>query len=125
MVTNEHPHLTLEAARTVGPGQFACVGNISCDIEGELEFLPRHSTPSELFSATRPRTRPRSRSWLSTSCPRHSRSTRRSTSRTCFSYACARSYAATATRAKALERATVAQGGVLREEHRWLETRSH
>lgn len=101
MTTNEHLRPALEAAQTVGPGRFACIGDLRCDIEGGLEFLPRHSTLGGLLFATRLRT---SRPWLSTSSPRCSRATSHSTSPTCSSCACARAYTAFATRLRGTTR---------------------
>ncbi|GBE85762.1 predicted protein [Sparassis crispa] len=58
LMTNEQLTTTLEKAQQIGMGRFACVGDISCDVEGGLEFLPRHSTLSAPFFATRPSTLP-------------------------------------------------------------------
>ncbi|CCL98467.1 uncharacterized protein FIBRA_00465 [Fibroporia radiculosa] len=58
LMTNEQLTLALEKAQQVGRGRFACVGDISCDIEGGLEFLPNTSTLSAPFFSTRPNTLP-------------------------------------------------------------------
>lgn len=74
-MTNEQLAVALEKAQQVGRGRFACVGDISCDVEvrypptslpvsvhlhlhsdpqGGLEFLPHASTLSSPFFSTRP-----------------------------------------------------------------------
>ncbi|KAI0942460.1 hypothetical protein AcW1_003090 [Taiwanofungus camphoratus] len=54
LMTNEQLTVALEKAQQVGKGRFVCIGDISCDIEGGLEFLPRSSTLSAPFFTTRP-----------------------------------------------------------------------
>ncbi|OCH83748.1 hypothetical protein OBBRIDRAFT_892143 [Obba rivulosa] len=57
LMTNAQLRETLEIAQSMGArgkGRFACVGDISCDVEGGLEFLPHHSTLSEPFFKARP-----------------------------------------------------------------------
>ncbi|EJF56448.1 hypothetical protein DICSQDRAFT_174897, partial [Dichomitus squalens LYAD-421 SS1] len=44
VMTNEQPTTALEIARTLGEGRFACVGDISCDVNGGLEFLSQYAT---------------------------------------------------------------------------------
>ncbi|GJE94028.1 saccharopine dehydrogenase-domain-containing protein [Phanerochaete sordida] len=135
MMTNEHLRLALEAARGVGPGRFTCVGDISCDIEGGLEFLPRHSTLSDPFFKTRPSSLPSHLpeitmmavdilpTALSRDASQHFSDVLRpylSTLLASYSGApivCGEERA----KAHALERATIAKGGVLTERHRWLE----
>ncbi|KAI0653120.1 Saccharopine dehydrogenase-domain-containing protein [Cubamyces menziesii] len=56
LMSNEQLTTTLEIAQTLGKGRFACVGDISCD--GGLEFLSRHTTLSSPFYTTRPPTLP-------------------------------------------------------------------
>ena len=136
MMTNDHLRLALEAAQNIGPGRFACVGDISCDIEGGLEFLPRYSTLSAPFFASRPAALPAhlppvtlmAVDILPTALPRDA-SQHFSNVLVPYLRSVVRSYRgeiprddAERARAKALERATIAQGGVLREEHRWLES---
>ncbi|KZT63559.1 hypothetical protein DAEQUDRAFT_770505 [Daedalea quercina L-15889] len=53
-MTNAQLVTALEKAQQVGLGRFACVGDISCDIEGGLEFLPRSSTLSAPYFSIRP-----------------------------------------------------------------------
>ncbi|KAI0665470.1 Saccharopine dehydrogenase-domain-containing protein [Trametes maxima] len=54
LMTNEQLTTTLELAQALGKGRFACVGDISCDIEGGLEFLSRSTTLSSPFYTARP-----------------------------------------------------------------------
>ncbi|KAI0758651.1 Saccharopine dehydrogenase-domain-containing protein [Trametes elegans] len=54
LMTNEQLATTLEIGQTLGKGRFACVGDISCDVEGGLEFLTRHTTLSSPFYTARP-----------------------------------------------------------------------
>ncbi|PCH34748.1 hypothetical protein WOLCODRAFT_139556 [Wolfiporia cocos MD-104 SS10] len=54
LMTNEQLTIALEKAQAISRGRFACVGDISCDIEGGLEFLPKMSTLSAPFFSTRP-----------------------------------------------------------------------
>ncbi|KAI8995205.1 Saccharopine dehydrogenase-domain-containing protein [Trametes punicea] len=58
LMTNEQLTTTLEIAQTLGKGRFACIGDISCDIEGGLEFLSRATTLSSPFYTARPSTLP-------------------------------------------------------------------
>ncbi|KAI0328943.1 hypothetical protein GY45DRAFT_1435780 [Cubamyces sp. BRFM 1775] len=58
LMSNDQLTTTLEIAQTLGKGRFACVGDISCDVEGGLEFLSRHTTLSSPFYTTRPPTLP-------------------------------------------------------------------
>ncbi|TFK83565.1 hypothetical protein K466DRAFT_665741 [Polyporus arcularius HHB13444] len=54
LMTNEQLTTTLEIAQTLGKGRFACVGDISCDVSGGLEFLSRHTTLSSPYYTARP-----------------------------------------------------------------------
>ncbi|RPD58275.1 hypothetical protein L226DRAFT_536764 [Lentinus tigrinus ALCF2SS1-7] len=54
LMTNEQLTTTLEIAQTFGKGRFACVGDISCDVSGGLEFLSRHTTLSSPYYTARP-----------------------------------------------------------------------
>ncbi|KIM79378.1 hypothetical protein PILCRDRAFT_74408 [Piloderma croceum F 1598] len=54
LMTNEQLAVTLERAQQVGRGRFTSVGDISCDIEGGLEFLTRASTLSDPCYTVRP-----------------------------------------------------------------------
>ena len=135
MMTNEHLRLALEAARDVGPGRFTCVGDISCDIEGGLEFLPRHSTLSDPFFKTRPSSLPPHLpeitmmavdilpTALSRDASQHFSDVLRPYLRTLLASYRGAPLVCGEERAKAhaLERATIAKGGVLAERHRWLE----
>ncbi|EKM51292.1 uncharacterized protein PHACADRAFT_177943 [Phanerochaete carnosa HHB-10118-sp] len=134
-MTNEQLRLALEAAQGVGPGRFTCVGDISCDIEGGLEFLPQHSTLSAPFFSTRPAALPAhlrdvtvmAVDILPTALPRDAS---QHFTRVLLPYlrTVIGGYRGAPVvggdergRAEALERATTAKGGVLAERHRWLE----
>ncbi|KAI0739481.1 Saccharopine dehydrogenase-domain-containing protein [Daedaleopsis nitida] len=58
LMTNEQLTTTLEIAQTLGKGRFACVGDISCDVGGGLEFLSQHTTLSSPYFVARPPTLP-------------------------------------------------------------------
>ncbi|KAI0075026.1 hypothetical protein K474DRAFT_1647191 [Panus rudis PR-1116 ss-1] len=58
LMTNEHLTTALERAQQVGPGRFTCIGDISCDLEGGLEFLTKATTLSSPFAKVRPPTLP-------------------------------------------------------------------
>jgi len=57
-MTNEALTTALARAAEVGPGRLATIGDISCDIEGGLEFMSRASTLSDPFFKHRPPTLP-------------------------------------------------------------------
>lgn len=134
-MTNEQLRLALETAQGVGPGRFTCVGDISCDIEGGLEFLPQHSTLSAPSFSTRPAALPAhlrdvtvmAVDILPTALPRDAS---QHFARVLLPYlrtVIGGYHGAPVVdggergRAEALERATTAKGGVLAERHRWLE----
>ncbi|OJA21128.1 hypothetical protein AZE42_04358 [Rhizopogon vesiculosus] len=50
--------IALTRAAEVGPARFGTIGDISCDVEGGLEFLPRASTLSDPFFKHRPSSLP-------------------------------------------------------------------
>ncbi|KAI1789307.1 Saccharopine dehydrogenase-domain-containing protein [Ganoderma leucocontextum] len=54
LMTNEQLTTTLEIAQTLGKGRFACVGDISCDVNGGLEFLSQYTTLCSPTSLARP-----------------------------------------------------------------------
>ncbi|KAH9916537.1 Saccharopine dehydrogenase-domain-containing protein [Fomitopsis serialis] len=54
IMSNAQLITALEKAQQIGRGRFACVGDISCDIEGGLEFLPHASTLSAPFFSIQP-----------------------------------------------------------------------
>ncbi|OAX41805.1 hypothetical protein K503DRAFT_863595 [Rhizopogon vinicolor AM-OR11-026] len=58
LMTNEQLGIALTRAAEVGPARFGTIGDISCDVEGGLEFLPRASTLSDPFFKHRPSSLP-------------------------------------------------------------------
>ncbi|TBU54781.1 Saccharopine dehydrogenase-domain-containing protein [Dichomitus squalens] len=58
LMTNEQLTTTLEIAQTLGKGRFACVGDISCDVNGGLEFLSQYTTLCSPTVVARPPTLP-------------------------------------------------------------------
>ncbi|KAG1903451.1 Saccharopine dehydrogenase-domain-containing protein [Suillus fuscotomentosus] len=58
LMTNEQLATALTRAAEVGRARFGVVGDISCDVEGGLEFLPRASTLSDPFFKHRPSSLP-------------------------------------------------------------------
>ncbi|TCD71109.1 hypothetical protein EIP91_000203 [Steccherinum ochraceum] len=138
LMTNEQLTLASEKAQQVGKGRFACIGDISCDVEGGLEFMPQASTISSPFYTTRPATLPAhlppvtimSVDILPTALPLEA-STHFSNVLTPYLKSLIRGYRTPGQphlngdvnlgRAAALERATVASNGKLREAHKWLE----
>ncbi|KAG9312632.1 Saccharopine dehydrogenase-domain-containing protein [Chiua virens] len=58
LMTNAALTTALSCAAEVGPARFGTIGDISCDIEGGLEFMSRSSTISEPFFNHRPPTLP-------------------------------------------------------------------
>ncbi|KAH9946562.1 Saccharopine dehydrogenase-domain-containing protein [Amylocystis lapponica] len=54
LMTSAQVVLALERAQHVGRGRFACIGDISCDVEGGVEVLPHSSTLSEPAFTVRP-----------------------------------------------------------------------
>ncbi|THH32666.1 hypothetical protein EUX98_g1482, partial [Antrodiella citrinella] len=157
LMSNDQLTLALEKAQQIGKGRFACIGDISCDVEvrrsytvmslrslkyyiqGGLEFLPRSSTLSSPFYTTRPDSLPShlpsltmmSVDILPTALPLEA-SEHFSSVLTPYLKSLIRGYRtpgqphlngdADLGRAAALERATVASEGKLREPHKWLET---
>ncbi|KAH8105477.1 Saccharopine dehydrogenase-domain-containing protein [Cristinia sonorae] len=138
MMTNDQLTFALEKARQIGKGRFACIGDISCDVEGGLEFMPRASTLSSPFYSTRPPTLPShlpsvtmmSVDILPTALPLEA-SEHFSSVLMPYLKSLIRSYRTPGQphlngdvnlgRAAALERATVASDGKLRDAHKWLE----
>lgn len=121
----------LEAAQSVGKARFTCVGDISCDIEGGLEFLPRPSTLSDPYFKTRPEGLPAhlpsitmmAVDILPTGLPRDASA---HFSKVLMPYlrTVIQQYRDPAQAdeklSAALQKATIADGGVLREDHQWL-----
>ncbi|KAG1727784.1 Saccharopine dehydrogenase-domain-containing protein [Suillus paluster] len=58
LMTNEQLATALSRAAEVGRARFGTIGDISCDVEGGLEFLPRASTLSDPFFKHRPSSLP-------------------------------------------------------------------
>ncbi|KAG2121616.1 Saccharopine dehydrogenase-domain-containing protein [Suillus clintonianus] len=58
LMTNEQLATALTRAAEVGRARFGTIGDISCDVEGGLEFLPRASTLSDPFFKHRPASLP-------------------------------------------------------------------
>ncbi|KAG0708523.1 Saccharopine dehydrogenase-domain-containing protein [Suillus ampliporus] len=58
LMTNEQLATALTRAAEVGRARFGTIGDISCDVEGGLEFLPRASTLSNPFFKHRPSSLP-------------------------------------------------------------------
>ncbi|KAF8556698.1 hypothetical protein OG21DRAFT_1482902 [Imleria badia] len=58
LMTNDALTTALARAAEVGRARFGTIGDISCDIEGGLEFMSRASTTSEPFFKYRPPTLP-------------------------------------------------------------------
>ncbi|KAI6024246.1 Saccharopine dehydrogenase-domain-containing protein [Pisolithus marmoratus] len=54
LMTNEDLAVALNRAAEIGPARFGIIGDISCDIEGGLEFMPKASTLSEPVFKHRP-----------------------------------------------------------------------
>ncbi|KAH9840769.1 Saccharopine dehydrogenase-domain-containing protein [Rhodofomes roseus] len=131
-ISNAQLVTTLEKAQQVGRGRFACVGDISCDIEGGLEFLPRSSTLSAPFfsikpSPSLPPVTIMAVDILPTSLPleasQHFSNVLTPYLRTLIDEYRGSSEPndeATMLRRAALDRATVAQGGELSKEFEWL-----
>ncbi|KAF9815156.1 hypothetical protein IEO21_04774 [Rhodonia placenta] len=136
LMTNDQLPIVLEKARQIGKGRFACVGDISCDLEGGLEFLSRHSTLSAPFYSHRPSTLPAhlppvtimAVDILPTALPleasQHFCNVLTPYLRTIISgYREGSSITEVeeVKRIEALDRATVARGGTLTENFHWLE----
>ncbi|KAI0338108.1 hypothetical protein BDW22DRAFT_1409660 [Trametopsis cervina] len=136
LLSNAQLAATLEAAQSVGRGRFACVGDISCDIAGGLEFLPHASTLSEPFFHARAAGLPAHLPSVTTMAvdilpTALAREASEHFSRVLVPYVRAlvderrlgrdRVSGEAAEKLGALERATVASGGKLREKHQWLE----
>ncbi|KAI0791367.1 Saccharopine dehydrogenase-domain-containing protein [Abortiporus biennis] len=136
LMTNEQLALAMEKAIQVGNGKlgrFVCVGDISCDVEGGLEFLSRHSTLSSPFYTTKPPSHPAhlpeitmmSVDILPTALPLEASE---HFSNVLYPYLTTYLNALRGTqgegeaeRWEALERATVATEGELKEKWKWLE----
>ncbi|KAH7919203.1 hypothetical protein BV22DRAFT_1023405 [Leucogyrophana mollusca] len=58
LMTNDQLTTALTRASEVGRARFGTIGDISCDVEGGLEFLPRSSTICKPFFTHRPPTLP-------------------------------------------------------------------
>ncbi|KAI6122567.1 Saccharopine dehydrogenase-domain-containing protein [Pisolithus croceorrhizus] len=136
LMTNEDLTVALNRAAEVGPARFGTIGDISCDIEGGLEFMPRASTLSEPVFKHRPAFLPShlpavhimSVDILPTSLPLDA-SNHFSGVLIPYLRALVREYRSVRGSAseekqcqyeEALERATVAKGGQLVGKHKWL-----
>ncbi|EIW77770.1 hypothetical protein CONPUDRAFT_128756 [Coniophora puteana RWD-64-598 SS2] len=131
LMTNEQLATALTLANQVGPARFRCIGDISCDIQGGLEFLPRESTVSEPFFNHRPEGLPAhlpsvqimSVDILPTTLPLDA------SQHFCgvlmpYLRSLIKEYKGEKNgkeHAKSLNRATVARHGVLQSQHAWLE----
>ncbi|KAI0698029.1 Saccharopine dehydrogenase-domain-containing protein [Cytidiella melzeri] len=139
LMSNAQLATTLEAAQNIGKGRFVCVGDISCDIEGGLEYLPHASTLSKPFFRTRPNDLPAHLPSVTMMAvdilpTALSRESSMHFSRVLLPYlrtlvkkyrfgrkhACLR-HEEDNERLRALDRATVADCGHLKEDHKWLE----
>ncbi|RDB21718.1 Alpha-aminoadipic semialdehyde synthase, mitochondrial [Hypsizygus marmoreus] len=60
LMTNEQLTVALDRARSIGGARFTNIGDISCDVEGGLQFLTRATTLSSPFYKIRPPTLPAS-----------------------------------------------------------------
>ncbi|KAI6014540.1 hypothetical protein PISMIDRAFT_89188 [Pisolithus microcarpus 441] len=136
LMTNQDVTVALNRAAEVGPARFGTIGDISCDIEGGLEFMPRASTLSEPVFKHRPAFLPShlpavhimSVDILPTSLPLDA-SNHFSGVLMPYLRALVREYRDVRGSAspgkhcqyeEALERATVAKGGQLVGKHKWL-----
>ncbi|KAF7346180.1 Alpha-aminoadipic semialdehyde synthase, mitochondrial [Mycena sanguinolenta] len=104
---------TLSLAKEIGGARFANIGDISCDPGGGLEFMPRSSTLSSPFYKTRPSALPE---YLPKLYPYLERLIE-------WYWAGAEVPAGAAPTPldSALEDATIAVAGQLKERHRWLQ----
>ncbi|KAI6001939.1 Saccharopine dehydrogenase-domain-containing protein, partial [Pisolithus albus] len=136
LMTNQDLTVALNRAAEVGPARFGTIGDISCDIEGGLEFMPRASTLSEPVFKHRPAFLPShlpavhimSVDILPTGLPLDA-SNHFSSVLMPYLRALVREYRSVRGSAsprkhcqyeEALERATVAKGGQLVGKHKWL-----
>ncbi|KAG6909409.1 hypothetical protein DXG01_000710 [Tephrocybe rancida] len=131
LMTNEQLSVALDRARAFGGARFTNIGDISCDIEGGLQFLTRATTLSSPFykispppvpaSSALPSVQMMSVDILPASLPLDASY---HFSRELFPYveSLVREYqtGATDTFSKALDRATIAEGGRLVEKHKGL-----
>lgn len=58
LMTNDQLTVALDRAKALGGARFTNIGDISCDVEGGLQFLTRATTLSSPFYTTRPHTLP-------------------------------------------------------------------
>ncbi|TFK35818.1 Saccharopine dehydrogenase-domain-containing protein [Crucibulum laeve] len=56
LMTNDQLPFALDRAKSIGGARFTNIGDISCDVEGGLEFLTKATTLSEPFYKVRPKT---------------------------------------------------------------------
>ncbi|EMD35803.1 hypothetical protein CERSUDRAFT_52831 [Gelatoporia subvermispora B] len=137
LMTNAQLRETLEVTLNMGArgkGRFACVGDISCDVQGGLEFLPSPSTLSEPFFRARPEGLPAhlpgvtmmAVDILPSALPREA--SQHFSSRL-MPYLTAliesrrsRGQGVDNEKLGAVMKAVVARDGVLAEQHRWLQT---
>ncbi|KAF5378151.1 hypothetical protein D9615_007633 [Tricholomella constricta] len=133
LMTKEQLPIALDRARALGGARFTNIGDISCDVEGGLEFLDRATTLSSPFYKISPPTVPggtalpsiqmMSVDILPASLPLDAS---RHFSHALFPYleSLIKSYQTGARNehTEALERATIAQNGMLVGKHTWLQT---
>ncbi|EJD50901.1 hypothetical protein AURDEDRAFT_83944 [Auricularia subglabra TFB-10046 SS5] len=112
--------LALRAAREVGPTRFRSIADISCDVEGGLEFMDRATTIDDPYYTAAPETfggiQMMSIDILPTELPRDA-SAHFSSALQPYLHALLRGRD---TADGALARATVARGGELTASHEWL-----
>ncbi|KAG6372697.1 Saccharopine dehydrogenase-domain-containing protein [Boletus reticuloceps] len=131
LMTNDALITALARAAEVGPARFGTIGDITCDIEGGLEFMSCASTISEPFFKYRPRTLPAHLpsvqimsvdilpSTLSLDASEHFCRVLMPYLKTVIQEY--RGQSGKQEYSEALERATVAKDGQLQETHTWLE----
>ncbi|KAF8804193.1 hypothetical protein BYT27DRAFT_7194939 [Phlegmacium glaucopus] len=131
LMTNEQLAVALEMARGMDGFRFTNIGDISCDVEGGLEFLTKATTLSQPFYKTRPPTLPpqlpsvqiMSVDILPTSIPLDASKSFSSALEPYLTELIGHMTTPTfdGTLPPTLERATIASKGVLAEKHKWLQ----
>ncbi|TFK68903.1 hypothetical protein BDN72DRAFT_888403 [Pluteus cervinus] len=131
LMTDQQLAIALERARQLRGARFMSIGDISCDIEGGLQFMTEATTLSSPFYQVRPSSLPShlpsvqvmSVDILPASIPLDAS---RHFSKALMPYmdSLVQMYTRNNFKgkfARALERATIAAGGQLKEDHRWLQ----
>ncbi|KDR71797.1 hypothetical protein GALMADRAFT_253543 [Galerina marginata CBS 339.88] len=133
LMTNDQLAIALTRAQALGGARCTNIGDISCDVEGGLEFLTKATTLSSPFYTVRPKTLPAhlppvqmmSVDILPASIPLdasvHFSAALHPYLSDLINYYGSPVPTAT-TFPTALERATIAAGGGLKERHRWLQS---